>query len=371
MNATPSPGLLCGILAALALLVSHTLAAPIPAPSVDPDGGNLPAPVKVKIRGATPDAMVHVTLDGSEPTQRDTEVDADVAIVIDQPLTLKAKAWLPDGSASATKTAVFALVPVQGNAASLVDQSAPALMVAGNTHRIAVTFRNIGTVPWAAATHALAPYRAKDAQTWNIGPIPLGDATALWSDATFKFTVTAPKEPGTYNMRFRMQANGEAFGEPTPTLRVAVLTPEEFERESGAVLELVTNEPPLAQPGTAATRPGMPAAVENRPPAPDRPATPKIPPPLTQAQTAALEKANAASKPDVASVIERLVRILQRSPHSFRYLRTVGFHFSDEQFTKLITPHPALFRATLIVRRDDKGQRIIPGWPGVALAADR
>ncbi len=66
-------------------------------------------------------------------------------------------------------------------------------------------------------------------------------------------------------------------------------------------------------------------------------------------------------------VLDRLVTELQRSPRSFRYLRTRGFHQSDGEFEELLNAHGGLFRRVRIVRRDDKGQRVIPGWPGMAL----
>lgn len=358
MNATPPPDSFAGFaglfwnrsvtVATFVMLSSTALAAPPPTPLFEPDGGTWPAPLRVKVRSTSPDAMIHVTLDGSEPTQRDTEAEPDLAIVIDQPLTLKAKAWLPDGSVSATKTAVYGLRPVQGNGASFIDQDSPVLMVAGNPHRVSLTFRNIGTTPWTPSTHALAPFRAKDAQLWKLGASPLAAATPTWAEATFRFTVTAPAEPGTYSLRFRMQAEGEVFGEPTPTVRVAVLTVEEFERESRAYVELVTTDARTGEKKTGAAA--------------------KPIPPLGKGHAAALAKAQARSAPVVAGDLERLVQELQRSPRSFRYLRTIKFRYSDADFTKLIAPHPDLFRSTRIVRRDENGQRIIPGWPGIALA---
>jgi hypothetical protein len=62
-----------------------------------------------------------------------------------------------------------------------------------------------------------------------------------------------------------------------------------------------------------------------------------------------------------------LVRALSPSPHSFKALRERGFKQSDTEFEKIIADHPALFRSTRIVRRDEHGRRIIPGWPAIAL----
>ncbi len=339
--------LLAGLICAAPLL-----AAPVAAPRFSPEGGALPAPLKVTIRCATPDASVHVTLDGSEPTLRDLEIDADSSVLLDEPGTLKAKAWLPDGSASATTTATYALRPVEGNGASFSDQTAPALMTVGRSYPISVTLRNIGRLPWSRGTHAIAPYRAKDGPQWGVIPIEVNEIIATWSTASFETRVTAPPEPGTYNLRFRMLAGGRAFGEATPILRVTVLSAADYERETKS------SSASLATTGTGG------AKGEAARPAP-------TPAPLSKSAAAALAQAKSTLRPAAAADLDRLVRELQRSARSFRYLRTIGFNQSDAELERLITEHPALFKAVRIIRRDEQGQRVIPGWPGLALQGAR
>ncbi len=327
-------------------------AAPVATPKFSPEGGALPAPVKVTIRCATPEASVHVTLDGSEPTLRDLEIDADSSVLLDEPGTLKAKAWLPDGTASATTTATYALRPVEGNGASFSDQSAPALMAVGRSYPISVTLRNIGRLPWSRGIHALAPYRAKDGPQWGVIPIEVTETIATWSTASFETRVTAPPEPGTYNLRFRMLASGRAFGEATPVLRVTVLSAADFERETKP------SSPSLATAVTGG------AKGEAARPAP-------TPVPLPKSVAAAFAQAKSTLNPAAGRDLDRLVRELQRSARSFRYLHTIGFDQSDAEFERLITEHPALFKSVRIVRRDEHGQRVIPGWPGLALQGSR
>ena len=280
---------------------------------------------------------------------RDTEIEPGSEIVVDEPLTLKAKAWLPDGSASATKTASYSLRPVPGNAASFVDQAAPVLMAAGRTQRFTFTLRNIGTIPWTRGVHALAAYRTKDAQLWSLGPISPSESVPTWAVATFAAKVTAPAAPGTYNLRVRMQGSGQAFGEATPVVRVTVVSVEDYERETNAQAE---RDP--ASGGKAAT-----GATAERPRA------------LPKSVAAALAAAKGRSEPAAAAELERLVRELQHSARSFRYLRTIGFAHSDDEFALLVAAQPALFKTVRIVRRDERGQRVIPGWPGTALVGGR
>lgn len=326
----------------------QSFAAP-PAPMFEPDAGTWPAPLKVKVRCAAPEASMHVTLDGKEPTPHDTEIDSGSEIVVDMPLTLKAKAWLPDGSVSATKTATFALRPVPGNGASFVDQAAPVLMAAGRTQRITITLRNIGTPPWTKGVHALALYPPKNAEIWSSEPVAPAEPVSTWDAASFATKVTAPTVPGTYNLRFRMQAGGQAFGEATPVVRVAVVAVEDYERETKTQAKRDTV---IGQQSAKGYSNGRGEA-------------------LPKAVTAALATAMARSTPAAAADLERLVRELQRSARSFRYLRTLGFAHSDEDFAEVVAAHPALFKSVRIVRRDEHGQRVTPGWSGVALASRR
>ncbi len=69
-------------------------------------------------------------------------------------------------------------------------------------------------------------------------------------------------------------------------------------------------------------------------------------------------------------LLNRLVTRLQHSARSFIYLRSVGFTESDEEFERLISTNNAIFRRVRIVRRDEQGNRQIPGWPGIALTSE-
>ncbi len=93
--------------------------------------------------------------------------------------------------------------------------------------------------------------------------------------------------------------------------------------------------------------------------------------PLPKSVATALAAAKAASEPAAAAALDRLVREPHYSSRSFRHLRTIGFAHSDEGFARLVAAHPTLFKPLRIVRRDESGQRVIPGWPGVRLVVAR
>ena len=90
-----------------------------------------------------------------------------------------------------------------------------------------------------------------------------------------------------------------------------------------------------------------------------QPATTPIQKPATVARTSDLGQDKL--------LLERLIAELQRSSRSFVYLRSQGFTQSDKEFEQLIAQNNTVLLPTRIVRRDEKGVRQIPGWPGVAL----
>ena len=55
---------------ALGLFGGTVFAGPVAPPVFSPDGGSA-APLKVTIRCANPDAAIHITLAGAEPTMRE------------------------------------------------------------------------------------------------------------------------------------------------------------------------------------------------------------------------------------------------------------------------------------------------------------
>lgn len=332
-----------GFLLSTAVLGASALAGPVALPTFQPAGGSPEAPVHVTVRCATPDAEIHVTLDGAEPTQRDTEIDSGDTVIVDHPLTLKARAWLPDGSVSEIAGLAYAVRPARGNRASFHDQSVPSFMATGQKTKVAFSLRNIGATTWTAEGYGLAPRKAKDAETWQIVRAGLRGPVPTWGIADFEFEVTAPAKPGTYNFDWRMQGpDGASFGEAVPMKRVNVVPPAEYEllvaRFAGSLEESATGSE-----ATSRSKDKSKSASTSGAP---------IPLPSGIAP---------------GSELARLYKEITRSPRSFRYLRTIGFNHSDEEFQMIVTRNSGIFDSTRIVRRDESGKRIIPGWPGVKL----
>ncbi|MCX6376156.1 MAG: chitobiase/beta-hexosaminidase C-terminal domain-containing protein, partial [Armatimonadetes bacterium] len=76
-------------------------------PAFAPDGGTYISPQNVSISCATPDAVIHYTTDGVDPTESDPVVTGPV--LVDRSMTLKARAYKTDWPASDIKSAVYTL----------------------------------------------------------------------------------------------------------------------------------------------------------------------------------------------------------------------------------------------------------------------
>lgn len=332
-----------GALLGISFLRTIALAAPVAPPTIQSGSIQAQTPIHAVVRCAPPGAEIHVTLDGNEPSQSDTEIDSGETVVVDHPLTLKAKAWLPDGSASETVAVAYAPRPSKGNQASFDDQSIPSFMAAGQKSRVVISLRNVGETTWTPEGYALAPRKAKDVHTWNVVRAGLLAPVPTWKVAEFEFDVTAPEKPGTYNFDWRMQGpDGAAFGESVQMKRVNVVTPAEYEQ---LVSRFVGEQAGASISGTATSTTGGKSKGAKR-----------------ETQPAPLPSGVAPG-----SELARLYQELNRSPRSFRYLRTIGFNHSDVEFQMIVDRNGAFLTSTRIVRRDEAGKRVIPGWPGVKL----
>jgi len=430
-------------LALLSCNVGH--AQKVETPAIDPVGGGQVAPVAVTFRCATPGAVIHVTTDGTEPTERDLELEPGATILLDTPSTVKARASMRDGRASGVASALFNLQPVAGDGASFLEQDVPSIVATGRSYRVTVSFRNIGTTQWTAATHRLDVAKANAKWGWVAEAVTPSAPVEQWRDADFDFPITAPAKPGTYNFEWRMgTAAGGTFGEVSPVKRIVVIdsdadpdgvgVPNWLEVELGTKFDSADSDRNGIPDGAEDhDGDGTPDATEYlaRSKAAVTPAT--IQPKLSDAEAAtkllevlksgprsykqlramgfaysdaefdALLKKHTSLflsttsahpgdaarpvvpgstslmlnlSPSLAQIDEPyvralLVKALKNSGHSYKHLRTVGYNYSDADFEALIKANPDLFRYTRIVRRDESGKRVIPGWPAITLKAKK
>ncbi len=86
---------------------SYTLQ--VATPSFSPGGGAYTAVQEVTVATTSPDATIHFTLNGAEPTESDPVIVSGATVTVAGSLTLRAKAWRLGWSASGTAVASYAM----------------------------------------------------------------------------------------------------------------------------------------------------------------------------------------------------------------------------------------------------------------------
>lgn len=65
---------------------------------------------------------------------------------------------------------------------------------------------------------------------------------------------------------------------------------------------------------------------------------------------------------------DRLAELIRSGPHSFRAIRErTDLKLTDDEFADLIRENANRFKAVRFAKKDDQGERIEPGRPGVKL----
>jgi alkylated DNA repair dioxygenase AlkB len=108
------------------------------------------------------------------------------------------------------------------NNAAFVSQSAPSLMVPGQSYPVSVTMQNTGTTTWTSdGLYRLGSQNPQDNATWGLSRVELPNDVPPGASVTFNFTVTAPSQLGTYDFQWKMvQDNVEWFGDYTTDISV-------------------------------------------------------------------------------------------------------------------------------------------------------
>jgi alpha-tubulin suppressor-like RCC1 family protein len=80
------------------------------APAISPPGGTFVNAVEATVTAQEPDDVVWYTTDGSPPTEASPVIESAGTLLVDRPMTIRARAWRSGASPSEEATAVFALV---------------------------------------------------------------------------------------------------------------------------------------------------------------------------------------------------------------------------------------------------------------------
>jgi len=69
--------------------------------------------------------------------------------------------------------------------------------------------------------------------------------------------------------------------------------------------------------------------------------------------------------------VEMIAAAVRGGPHSFDYIRsTTGLELTDDQFRAVVAANRGQFKLVRFLKRDDEGELIRPGRPGVQLRAE-
>lgn len=121
------------------------------------------------------------------------------------------------------------------NNADFISQSIPSTMNAGQTYQISVTMQNNGTTDWVQ--NSSNPHKLGDpvSNTWGVQRVDLsvGETISSGQSKTFTFNITAPTQPGQYEMQWQMvQENVQWFGEKTTKVNIVIDNNAEFVSQS-------------------------------------------------------------------------------------------------------------------------------------------
>lgn len=111
------------------------------------------------------------------------------------------------------------------NAAVFVAQQVPAIVPAGATIQVTVTFQNTTTSAWEPSDgYVLGSAAPTGNSTWGVSSVALPAAVAPGASVTFEFAIVAPTTVGTYNFQWQMNLpKGVSFGLTSPATSVQVI----------------------------------------------------------------------------------------------------------------------------------------------------
>ena len=109
------------------------------------------------------------------------------------------------------------------NSAQFVSQTVPATWTPGQTYAITINMKNTGTVNWSPLTYKLGSQSPTNNTNWGTSRATLTKSISPGSTGSFKFNVTAPTTPGTYNFQWQMvQDSAGFFGDLTLNVPMTV-----------------------------------------------------------------------------------------------------------------------------------------------------
>ncbi|MGA9767807.1 MAG: NBR1-Ig-like domain-containing protein, partial [Blastocatellia bacterium] len=109
------------------------------------------------------------------------------------------------------------------NSAQFMSQIIPATWSPGQTYSVTINMKNTGTTNWSPLTYKLGSQSPANNTNWGTSRATVTKSISPGSVASFKFNVTAPTAPGTYNFQWQMiQDTTGFFGDMTLNMPMTV-----------------------------------------------------------------------------------------------------------------------------------------------------
>jgi uncharacterized membrane protein len=109
------------------------------------------------------------------------------------------------------------------NSAQFISQILPATWTPGQTYAVTINMKNTGTTNWSPLSYKLGSQTPTNNTNWGMSRVTLAKSISPGSTASFKFNVTVPTTPGTYNFQWQLvQDSAGFFGDMTLNVPVTV-----------------------------------------------------------------------------------------------------------------------------------------------------
>ena len=116
-------------------------------------------------------------------------------------------------------------IETRENYVNFISQVIPENMQAGNRYHVLMQYKNAGRHVWTNGDNYRIELFGKNAKHWQADNIslPKNNIVPPGEIATFRFDLTAPKNPGKYELQMRLKKGKQTFfGEPSPIVMVNV-----------------------------------------------------------------------------------------------------------------------------------------------------
>jgi alpha-tubulin suppressor-like RCC1 family protein len=181
-------------------VVSRTFTMVVATPTLSPGGGTYAPGQLVTVATATPDAELHYTTNGLDPTVSDPLIASGGSVTVDHGLTVKAKGWRTGWTGSATVAATYFVV--EGTVAAPSFDPAPGSFAAAQTVTITtsttdalVRYTIDGTTPGTASTLYTGPVAVAATRTLSARAFKVGWSASAATVGTYTIASEAAATP--------------------------------------------------------------------------------------------------------------------------------------------------------------------------------